>query len=47
MVFNSGSSGIDVSTSGNSGIHFRDNEVNNKGYIVLNNDANKFEFKPS
>ena len=47
MVFNSGSSGINVSTSGNSGIHFRDNELDNKGYIKLSNDANKFEFKPS
>jgi len=47
MVFNSGSSGLDFSTSGNSGIHFRDNEVDNKGYIKLSNDADKFEFKPS
>lgn len=47
MVFNSGSSGVDVSTSGNSGIHFRDNEVDNKGYIKLSNDADTFLFKPS
>lgn len=33
IVLNSNSTGLDIVTSGNSGLYFRDNEDDNKGYI--------------